>query len=225
MLTGLDDDQLAARVVRGGAQDCLVKGRIDSDRLHKHFPSIEAFTRLGLESYLGIPLRNSQGKVIGSLCVLDDKPMPVESRTIIRIFAARAGAELERLQAERALKESEERYRTLFESSNDAILVTSNDQILAANPEACRVLGRTEEELTQIGNYAIIDKTDSQWNVAMEERIRAGKFKGELTFVAKDGNRFTGDVSTIRHRSKDGLCQGTWIIRDMAYCPDRPSAP
>jgi GAF domain-containing protein len=47
-------------------------------------------------SYLGVPLVEATGTVIGNLAVLDRRPMPEEPRAlaIIQIFAARAGAEI-----------------------------------------------------------------------------------------------------------------------------------
>uniref|UniRef100_B8HJU3 Circadian input-output histidine kinase CikA n=1 Tax=Cyanothece sp. (strain PCC 7425 / ATCC 29141) TaxID=395961 RepID=B8HJU3_CYAP4 len=69
-------------------------------------PYLEEF---GAESYLGIPLSNSAGEMLGYLAVLDIKPMQPDPgrELILKIFAARAGAELERKYAEIALKESQ----------------------------------------------------------------------------------------------------------------------
>ncbi len=54
-----------------------------------------------------------------------------------------------------ALGESEERYRSLFENSIDAIFLTRPDgTIVAANPEACRTFGMTEEEVIERGRPA-----------------------------------------------------------------------
>lgn len=54
-------------------------------------------------SYLGAPLLNVDGKTLGLLGVLDDKPMPEKpnSAAIFHIFAARAAAELQRINAEK----------------------------------------------------------------------------------------------------------------------------
>src|ERR1041384_286249 len=66
--------------------------------LQSLFPEDTGLVRLQAESYLGVPLYGSTGKVLGHLVVIDDKPM-ADSITrdipILRIFAARAGAELE----------------------------------------------------------------------------------------------------------------------------------
>ncbi|HSF07631.1 MAG TPA: sigma 54-interacting transcriptional regulator [Methylomirabilota bacterium] len=70
------------------------------------FPHDKVLVELGAESYLGIPLVDSAGQVIGLLTVLDDKPMtdPPAGLSILQVFASRAGAELERLKAEEALQ-------------------------------------------------------------------------------------------------------------------------
>lgn len=75
----------------------------------------------GLESYLGLPLHDSSGTILGHLAVVDDKPMqraPYDL-DILRIFAARAGAELERQRAEMALRRNEEHLRRLNEQLED----------------------------------------------------------------------------------------------------------
>lgn len=72
------------------------------DSIPEHFPEDKYLISLGVVSYLGIPIFDSIGKVLGHLAVLDIKPMDRDPgrELILRIFAARAGAELERQQAE-----------------------------------------------------------------------------------------------------------------------------
>jgi predicted ATPase/transcriptional regulator with GAF, ATPase, and Fis domain/tRNA A-37 threonylcarbamoyl transferase component Bud32 len=69
------------------------------------FPHDRDLLALGAESYMGFPILNTASQVIGHLVVLDDKPMQEDARgmAVLQIFAARAGAELERLQAEEGL--------------------------------------------------------------------------------------------------------------------------
>ncbi|PSN14834.1 hypothetical protein C7293_09870 [filamentous cyanobacterium CCT1] len=79
-------------------------------RVQALYPDDTELTALQAISYLGIPLVDAAGQVIGHLAVIDDKPM-VEDHTrelILRIFAARAAAELERQQTEDALRQARE---------------------------------------------------------------------------------------------------------------------
>jgi len=69
------------------------------------FPGDPHLAEMGLESYLGTPLLSPDGDPIGLLVAVDTKPLsqPDLAQDIIRIFAARAGAELARQRAEDAL--------------------------------------------------------------------------------------------------------------------------
>lgn len=117
----------------------------------------------------------------------------------------------------RSLRESEERYRLFFETSLDAVLLTSPEdgRILAANPAACLMFGQTEEELKILGRNKLADLTDPRLKPAMEERIRSGRFMGELTFFRKDGSKFTGEVSSSLFKGREGNNQASLIIRDV----------
>jgi predicted ATPase/GAF domain-containing protein len=58
------------------------------------FPHDRDLLTLSAESYLGVPILNRAGQVIGHLAVLDDQPIPEDTRgmAVLKIFAARAGA-------------------------------------------------------------------------------------------------------------------------------------
>lgn len=60
-------------------------------------------TAPGIEGYLGIPLKASDGTVLGHLCILDPEGLPAEPRRLFnfQIYAARAAAELERFTGQR----------------------------------------------------------------------------------------------------------------------------
>ncbi len=70
------------------------------DRLAEEFPEDKGMINMGTVSYLGVPLRGSDGKVIGHLVTFDDKPMPADplALSVMETFAARAGVELERMR-------------------------------------------------------------------------------------------------------------------------------
>lgn len=122
----------------------------------------------------------------------------------------------QRYRAEEALAESEERYRALFENSIDGVLLTAPDgDILAANPEACRLLGRTEEEICRVGREGVVDPADPRLLTLLDERFRSGRFRGELTMVRGDGTRFPTEVSSGLFRDRAGRLRTSMVFRDM----------
>jgi PAS domain S-box-containing protein len=83
------------------------------DGVRQEFPKDILLQQMGVESYIGTPLFDSAGKPLGLIVLLDDKPLQRIEWTgeILQIFAARAGAELERVRAERDLLVKEEALR------------------------------------------------------------------------------------------------------------------
>jgi formate hydrogenlyase transcriptional activator len=79
------------------------------DRIPELFPKDKGMIALGTVSYLGVPLRDSQQRVIGHLVVFDDKTMPHDplAVSVLETFAGRAGAELERLRAHQEVRRLE----------------------------------------------------------------------------------------------------------------------
>ncbi|MGI0483954.1 adenylate/guanylate cyclase domain-containing protein [Pantanalinema rosaneae CENA516] len=87
------------------------------DHLIERFPEDQDLATLQARSYAGIPLVSSTGDIIGHIAVLDVQPMQEHDETrklVLKIFAARAGAELERQITDVALKESQERSERLL---------------------------------------------------------------------------------------------------------------
>lgn len=77
------------------------------------FPRDEALRTLGIDAYMGTPLRATDGSYLGMLVVLDSKPLEesAEPASILRIFADRAAAELQRMHDEKRLREAHDRLR------------------------------------------------------------------------------------------------------------------
>lgn len=93
------------------------------DSVQALFPGDTDLTALGAVGYLGLALTDSSGKTIGHLCIVDDKPFPGDLRgaPLLRVFASRAAAELERKQAEEALVQSERRLALVLDATNEGI--------------------------------------------------------------------------------------------------------
>ena len=123
----------------------------------------------------------------------------------------------ERKEVEKALLESEERYHAIFDSSLDAILLTSPDgRILDVNASACQMFERTSEDIKLIGRNGILDEWNPNLSSALEKRNRTGKLDSvKLNCVRKSGQKFPAEITSSIFYDKDGNARTTMIIRDV----------
>lgn len=93
--------------------------RILDTTLHR-----EELRAVGAASYMGVPLQDTNGRILGHMAVLDRRPTPVEPRihAVFYIFAARVAAELWRLRVEAEVRECEEKVSRSLNSALDAII-------------------------------------------------------------------------------------------------------
>ena len=94
------------------------------DRIQELFPRDPDLKPMGVVSYIGFGLLDTDGTILGHLAAMDRAPMPRDSarENVFRIFAARAGAELRRLSAERHVREREQKMTLLLDSAMDAVV-------------------------------------------------------------------------------------------------------
>ncbi|MCC6711866.1 MAG: sigma 54-interacting transcriptional regulator [Candidatus Dadabacteria bacterium] len=152
---------------------------------------------MGAVSYMGIPLLDPAGNVLGHLAVLDSKPMPEESRVeaIFRIFAARASAELRRLRAETGVREREEKLTRLVDSAMDAIIELDNMlEVSMLNPAAEGVF-RTG--IPECRRKSFLDFLSGE---------SAARLKGIISELAAlpEGRRFLWVAGGLSARRSDG---------------------
>jgi formate hydrogenlyase transcriptional activator len=114
--------------------------------LQNLFPLDTVLADLHAESYLGVPMLDSEGRVMGHIAILDDKPMEGDADAIdlVKIFASRAAAELKRQRAEAELhaallrvQKLEQKNRTLLEITNALITSLKREELLSG---ICQVL-------------------------------------------------------------------------------------
>jgi len=187
------------------------------DKVLKLYPNSKLVKDFRTVSYVGVPLLDSDKKIIGHLATLDIKPLPQSSKlkTIFKLFAVRASAELQRVKAELALQEkneclerlvteleeaktsliqSESRFRSVAQSANDAIITSdSNSKITFWNQRAEIMFGYKEEE--------VIGKS---LTIIMPERYRKLHNRGFKRFMNTGHGKIIGKLVELHAIKKDG---------------------
>ena len=183
------------------------------------FPRDQGLIDLGIESYLGVPLLDGAGNVLGHLAVFDERPMPAEPRRlfIFRIFATRAAAELERLRVEQRLVESERRYRDLYEEAPNAYVSLGRDlRLISVNRRATQLVGYSAEEFlgsSILGHFADTPSGRSQAKQAFQKGIAGEEISGlELEMRRRDGSPLWVSVWMRPMRGDDGQVQAIHSI-------------
>jgi PAS domain S-box-containing protein len=108
-------------------------------------------------------------------------------------------------------------YEAIFEYSLDAVLFTIPDgHILAANPAACQLLARSEDEIRAVGRQGLADLTDARWVAGLEERERTGRTRMQARMIRGDGTTFEADISSAIFTNAEGERRTVVIFRDLS---------
>ncbi|MGP1373799.1 MAG: PAS domain-containing sensor histidine kinase [Almyronema sp.] len=163
------------------------------ERIQRQFPQCQPLQQLGAVSYFAVALVDRMGQSIGLLSVIDDKPFQYSEAVekILRIFAARASAELERQRMTQALRASEENFRTIFQQAAVGMCrVDADGYFVQVNQRLCSILGYAEAELLQMSFDQITHPEDSSLGLDLHERLKAGvisTFTLEKRYLHKTG--------------------------------------
>lgn len=124
-----------------------------SQNIADMFPEDQRIKRLGIQSYLGTPLQDTEGKTLGLLVALHDQPIKnVQfAKDLLNIFASRAAAELAKMQAFSALRNAlfdaenaRRQIQGILASVPDALIVTdAQSHVLLMNHAGEQLLGCT----------------------------------------------------------------------------------
>ncbi len=165
--------------------------------------------------WLGVPLTVG-GRVIGAMVLQSYSEALTytdEDRDLVSSLSIAAAEAIERKRAEYALRESEARYRLLFNSSNDAVFVLriapdgSPGRFVEVNDVACRRLGYSREELLGMSPADIhTEETDAAVPAIMTRLQTEGRAVWEGVHVAKDGRTDPGrdQQPPVRSRRQAG---------------------
>lgn len=190
----------SALVLREGCLCC-------TNNLQARFPNDASISALSAESYLGLALYDSSGHAFGTLSILDTAPLraPELTANILRLFAARASAELERRQATRALEQLNRKLETMVEQRT-AELRATNQQLALANQELAHATRLKDEFLATMSHElrtplnAILGLSES-----LKEEVYgplAQSQLGVVTMIEQSGSHLLALINDILDLSK-----------------------
>lgn len=115
------------------------------------------------QSCLAVPLRDAAGALLGGVVLMHDAALDASRspELIVRLFAGRAAAELERRRTDERLRQSELRFQIIAEGSGD--IISRYDAVgrrLYASPAIETILGWTPEEVLERSGYDLIYAED-----------------------------------------------------------------
>lgn len=179
------------------------------ERIRQLFPENRLLLEMDIESYAGLPLLDSSGRVIGLIAVMDGKPMHdiTEMTSLLQLVATRAAAELEREQSERLLHESRQFLDRVIETIADPVFVKDKEhRWVRLNQAFCDFIGQPMEALLGQCAYDFFSEQEAALFRAKDEAVFASGMEdvSEETFTDHKGNPHTIIVKRTRCRDERG---------------------
>jgi len=186
-------------------QRCLIHIPDNLLNIYWDDPDVKA---VGAASYMGMPLLDLDGQILGHLAVLDKRPMPAEPRiqALFQIFAARAAAELRRMRAEAQVREREQKLARLVTSAMDAIIELDRHwAVTQMNPAAEKVFGCAPADMLGrgFGQFLAPDAREKLARLIIEldsrpDGQRSLWIPGGLDAVCTGGMKFRAEATLAR---------------------------
>ena len=172
------------------------------------FPEDTLLSEMGADSYLGVPLRASDGRTLGLLAILHDAPISelLQPEETLMLFAARAASELERAAAASL---SERLGRIIEDAASETFVFDAETlKFLLVNRGARENLGYSMQELEELTPVDIKPALSARDFEQLVSPLRSG----ETTFI---------NFKTI-HRRKDGTDYDVDVRLQLLRDGERP---
>jgi diguanylate cyclase (GGDEF)-like protein/PAS domain S-box-containing protein len=195
VIDGVEVPNFAYEIAGSPCEKLLASsGCLVLDEVTTCFPGSGA-ARMGMQGYAGCKLDSVAGRPLGVLFVLFRGPVPQPDFVMqtLRIFAARAGAELERQLSDARILEQ----ASLLDKAKDAIVVhDASGRVTFWNKSAERLYGLTAE--TVLGTFVdevLYDDAD-QYQAMCASLHEKGQWQGEIIHGSMDGHELVAEVSS-----------------------------
>lgn len=182
----------------------------------------EAHRSEGLRAFAIIPVQYEREVVaVLNLASHTHDEIPVNVRSVLESIASRIGGVIARVKAETAQRDSEEKYRSLIEKSNDAIFLLFNGKFVVTNYK-CREMFRLTTEETEAQDFNLMDFVAPQSRNLIKKYAVLLERKGidlprrfEFFALTKNEEKFEVEASLTRISYRNGTAlQG--ILRDVS---------
>jgi len=113
------------------------------------YPDNQLLADMGVDSFIGVPLFDSNNQPIGLIEILDSKPMELQQQLteILEIFAARASAELERDRIHRRLENTQQKLALHMQQTPLGVIEWDTRFCVTDwNPAAEKIFGYSKQE-------------------------------------------------------------------------------
>jgi PAS domain S-box-containing protein len=187
------------------------------------FPDDGILQRHGIEGYAASTLNDAQGQPIGIVAVMSRAELanPDLIEGMLKIFAARIAAEVERRAHLEDLRQSEEQYRAIFNASDNSMMIRDADfRIVDVNPAWEAMSGYARAEVVGGIWTAFSDPVEEGPRRALHARALAGEhIHLEVNGTSRDGRKVVREVRLmpIQFRGRAHVLQiGTDITKRKA---------
>ena len=178
----------------------------------------------GLRACWSVPIVDREGSVLATFAVYHGTPMRPETAhlDLIGRFARLARIAIQHDRAQRALRDSEERFRTVFRDVGLGLGVADRSgRLVIANPAYHAMLGYQEGELEGLTVEAITHPDDrAQTRARIEDLLegRSDRYVVEKRFLRKDGSHVWARVTGSARRDADGhVADIIGLIKDITH--------
>lgn len=183
-------------------------------------PSVGEQLERDFECYAGMPLRRSDGAVIGLIGGYGRKPIsdPELTRSLLSAFATHAAAALDRRQANEEIRANQDRFDVLARQAHEMLVEVDQDGLVTFVSQACLpLLGYRPEELVGRDIHSLTHPDDRVIN--QESRAPLFNRVGQTRVVtrvrhARGGWRWL-ESRTSAFRASDGVRRALILSRDV----------
>jgi len=204
ILTGLDDDQLAAQAVKEGAQDYLIKGQLTARGLLRAMR--HALERKELE----VALRQAKS---GLERIVSERTTEL-IQTNRELNAEIVGRQRTEADLQAALTQT----NLIFENAVVGIAYVRNRLMVRANPRFCEMFGYTHEAIVDRSTemfYPGREAFDALGAVAYPVLAQGQTYQAEIQFKRSDGSIFWGNLHGRSVNPREPESQSIWVFEDI----------